>query len=114
VETYKGVWSSGRHCYVVAGVGINDGAVFAVEAQRALGHEEGFVVHFVPLLQWLDGRGFWGMNWVLAEWDGGGEGQNVLLSIDPDQRKTGSSSYMWWWARSSGRDGEFGGADAVV
>jgi hypothetical protein len=29
------------------------------------------------------------MNRVLAEWDGSGEGQNVLLSIDPDQRKTG-------------------------
>jgi hypothetical protein len=57
VGTYKGVWSSGRHRHVVAGVGVNDGAVFAVEAQRALGHEEGFVVHFVPLLQWLDGRG---------------------------------------------------------
>lgn len=28
--------------------------------------------------------------------------------------QTGGSSNMWWWARSSGRDGEFSGADAVV
>jgi hypothetical protein len=46
-----GVTYSGWHGHVVAGVGVDDGALFAVEAQRALGDEEGLVVHFVPLVK---------------------------------------------------------------
>jgi hypothetical protein len=41
------------HRHVIARLGVDDRAVLAVEAQRALGHEEGLIVHFVPLL-WLE------------------------------------------------------------
>jgi hypothetical protein len=45
----EGVWRARRHRHVVARLGVDNHAVLAVEAQRALGHEKGLIVHFVPL-----------------------------------------------------------------
>jgi hypothetical protein len=45
----EGVRRARRHRHVVARLGVDDRAVLAVEAQRALGHEEGLIVHFMPL-----------------------------------------------------------------
>jgi hypothetical protein len=45
----EGVWRARWHRHIVASLGVDDRAVLAVEAQCALGHEEGLVMHFVPL-----------------------------------------------------------------
>jgi hypothetical protein len=45
----EGVWRARWYRHIVARLGVDDRAVLAVEAQCALGHEEGLVVHFVPL-----------------------------------------------------------------
>jgi hypothetical protein len=115
------VGGAGRHSHVVAGVCVDDGAVFAVEAQRAFGDEEGLIVHFVPLLRLEEKerererereRGREGGR--EGERDGSGVGSGVRVARGTRAGLGGGGTYVRWWAGGSGRDSELGRADAVV
>lgn len=51
---------SDRNGHIIAYVGVMVGVVRRVEAHGALGDEEGFVVHFVPVSGWAGGVGWEG------------------------------------------------------
>ena len=53
----EGVRGTRGHDDVVAFFSVHDLAVWCVEAECAFGHEEGFVVHFVPVGWWAFGAG---------------------------------------------------------
>ena len=67
----EGVRSANADGNVVAGFGVDGFVVFDVEANGALGYEEGLVVHFMPV--------GWGAGGV--RWDGEDGGRETVIWV---------------------------------